>query len=83
MAPERSRWRRTCRSVCCSISADDVRNRHPLHRIVVHMAAGVECRLEVDAANRRMLNRELNDLADLVLVHPSLDGGNQRDVEAN
>ena len=49
-------------AVCCFDELNDVRNGHALHRVVVHVAARVECRLKVDAANGRVLDGKLDDL---------------------
>ena len=38
-------------------------------------------RLKIDPSNRRMLDGEVDDLADFVLVHAVLDRGNQRNVQ--
>ncbi len=52
-------------------------------RVVLHVAAGVEGGLEVDAADGRVLDGEVDDAADFVLVDAALDGGDEGDVEAD
>ena len=47
------------------------------------MTSGVECRLEVNTENCRMLDGELDDFANLVFVHPAFDSGNQGYAEAD
>ena len=59
----------------------DVGDRDPLHRVVAGMAAGVERRLKVDPANRRMRDREIDDATELVLVDAAFDRRHQRDVQ--
>ncbi len=45
------------------------------------MATGMEGRLEVDAADCGMADGEFDNPADLVIVDPTFDGGNQRYVQ--
>src|SRR5260221_5702397 len=54
---------------------NDFGNCHPVHRIVVHVAAGVKCRLKGDAADCWMLDRKFDETADLMFVDVALDGG--------
>ena len=56
---------------------DDVRIGHPLHRIMRRMPPGMKGRLEVDALDGGVIEAEADDLADLILIHAALDGGNQ------
>ena len=60
---------------------EDVRDRHPLHRVVTGMAARVERRLEVDPANGRMRDREIDDPTELMLVDAAFDRRHQRHVQ--
>ena len=46
------------------------------------MSASVKRRLEVDAANGRVRNGEVHDAPDLVLVHATLDGRDDRGVQS-
>ena len=62
---------------------ENVRDGDPLHRVVLEVPARMECRLEVDPANGRMGDREVDDPADLVLVDAALDGRHQGDVAAD
>ena len=55
----------------------DIRDGHALQRIVLHVAARVKGGLEVDPPHGRMLNGEIDDLADFMLVDAAFDGGNQ------
>src|SRR5262249_32711945 len=61
----------------------DVGNRHPLHRIVLHMTSGVEGRLEINTENCRMLNGELDNFANFVLVYSAFDGGDEGHAETD
>src|SRR5258708_26081375 len=58
--------------------SDDIGNGHPVHWVACNVAACAKCRLEGDAANCRMLDRELDDSAYLVLVDSALYGGDDR-----
>ena len=60
---------------------DDIRDRHAAHRIVLHVAAGMKGRLKRHPSNRRMLDCEFDDPADLVVVHAALDRRNDRDAQ--
>src|SRR6516162_966100 len=62
---------------------ENVWDRHPMHGIVRGTAAGMKGRLEIDATNGRMANREADDLADLVFVHTTLNRRDYRDVETD
>src|SRR5260370_20760225 len=62
---------------------NDFGNCHPGHRIVVHVAAGVKCRLEGDAADCRMLDCKFDDTADFMFVDAALDGRNDGYVQAD
>src|SRR6266851_4013413 len=62
---------------------NDFGNCHPVHRIVVHVAAGVKCRLKGDAADCWMLDRKFDETADLMFVDVALDGGNDGYVQAD
>ena len=48
---------------------------------MLHVAACVKRRLEVDSPNGRMLNGEVDNLADFVLVDTAFDRGNQRHAQ--
>ncbi len=50
---------------------------------MLNMAPGVECRLEVDAANSGMLDGEFDDLTDLVFVDAPFDRRNERDMQTD
>ena len=67
--------------VCASISRTIIGDGHPAQGIALHMAAGVKCRLERNAANGRMLDGKFDNSADFMLVYSALDGGDDRDVE--
>src|SRR6516165_4917154 len=54
-----------------------VRNRHAFQRIVLTVTTGVKSWLEIDPADRRMLNGEVNDLSDFVLIDATLYRRNQ------
>src|ERR1035437_428951 len=62
---------------------NDIRYGHPLHRVVMHVTAGVECGLKVDAPNGWMLDGKLDDPANLMVIHTSFNGGHERDIQAN
>src|ERR1035437_3185522 len=62
---------------------NDIRYGHPLHRVVMHVTAGVECGLKVDAPNGWVLDGKLGDPANLMVIHTSFNGGDERDIEAN
>src|ERR1035437_10345887 len=47
----------------------------------MHVAARMKCRLKVDAANGWMFDSEVDDLANLVIVHSTFNGRNERDIE--
>src|ERR1039458_3504369 len=49
----------------------------------MHVAVSMKCRLKVDAANGWMFDSEVDDLANLVIVHSTFNGRNERDVEAD
>ncbi len=66
--------------------ANDIGIRHALHGIVPgvlkpgvlkSVASGVECGLNIDALNRRVIEAETDDLPDLVFIDAALDGGDQ------
>ena len=50
---------------------------------MLHVAAGMEGGLEVDAFHRGVIEAEADDAADLVLVDAALNGGNQDDGAAD
>ena len=63
--------------------APDLRKREPItRRIVVLVAAGVLNWLEGHAAYAGLLKGEVDDLADLGIVEPSLDGHNESGRDA-
>src|SRR5260370_36771211 len=45
---------------------NDFGHCHPVHRIVVHVAAGVECRVEGEAADWWVLDRKFHETARLM-----------------
>ena len=49
----------------------------------MHVTAGVECGLKVDAPNGWVLDGKLDDPANLMVIHTSFNGGDERDIEAN
>ena len=47
------------------------------------MPTGMKGWLKIDASHRRVLNRKIDDLPDLVLVYAALDCRNQGDGETD
>ena len=49
----------------------------------MHVTAGMECRLKVDAANGWVLDGQFNDLANLMVIHTALNCGDKSYVETD
>jgi hypothetical protein len=63
----------------CLDQPDDIRDRHPLHRVVLHEASGVERWLKVDAEDRwvAVAHPKANDVVNFVLVNAAFDRRHQ------